>query len=185
MALQNSKNTDEEFWSHLAAQAQKGDKRAYNRLLQGLTPFIRNYLSPRLANADWVDDVTQNVLISVHKALKTYDPDRPFIPWLMSIIHFRRMDFLRKYYRRQRHNHTSLDHPEFIHSHVTDPAHAGEYKDIEAALETIPKKQRMIFRLIKIEGYKAREVAEQTGMSVSAVKVWAHRTMKKIRKKLK
>ncbi len=183
MARPSTHEDDE--WRDLAVLAQGGDKVAYNKLLRAISPYIHNRIAPTLANIDWADDVTQEVLISVHKSLHTYSPDRPFRPWLSAIIGFRRTDFLRKHYSKRENAKTSLDNPDFLTSHVTKPSHAGEYKDIEQALSGLPQQQSDVFTKIKLEGYTAKEVANEMGMSVSAVKVSAHRTMKKLQNILK
>ncbi|MEZ5813401.1 MAG: RNA polymerase sigma factor [Alphaproteobacteria bacterium] len=178
----NTEKPQVDLWNEYAAQAQSGDKSAYNKLLREIAPFIRNYILKSLANPDWADDITQEVLISVHKSLSTYSPDRPFRPWLMAIVNFRRTDYLRKHYSARQNKQTTLEDFDFQKTHVTDSAHAGEYKDIEAALSTLPEKQRRVFEMIKIQGYTASEVANEMGMSVSAVKVSAHRSMNKLKK---
>ncbi len=177
-------NDREEMWQEWASKAQDGDKAAYNLLLRDIVPYIRNFIGPRLANPDWVDDITQEVLISVHKSLKTYSPDRPFKPWLSTIISFRRTDFLRKHYSARHDKQTTTDDMSFIREHVTDSPFAGELKDVEKALEEFPEKQRKLFMLMKIEGYTAKEAAKQMDMSVSAVKVSVHRTTKKLKEML-
>lgn len=179
----NKNPTDE--WSLLAQAAQKGDEKSYHKLLSEIAPYIRNILIPSLSNADAADDVTQEVLISVHKSLSSYGPDRPFKPWLSSIINFRRTDYLRKYYSKKDDQKTSLDNPDYISQNVTDSTYTGELKDIETALEAVPEDHRKIFKMIKIEGYTAKEVANEMGMNESAVKVSAHRTMKKLQGMLK
>lgn len=181
---QNIPKTQNQQWREWAALAQKGDKRAYASLLKDILPFIRNVIIGGLANPDWAEDIAQEVLLSVHKALKTYSPERPFRPWLMSIISYRKADFLRKHYARNRDKQTNLDDPEFTNAHVTEPANAGEYIDIESALNELTAKQRKIFEMIKIKGYTAQEVADELDMSVSAVKVSAHRTQKKLKEEL-
>jgi RNA polymerase sigma-70 factor (ECF subfamily) len=168
-------------WSLLAKAAQGGDKRAYRQLLSEIAPYIRNILIPSLANPDAADDIAQEVLLSVHKSLNTYSADRNFKPWLSAIINFRRTDYLRKYYSKRDDQKTSLDHPEYISQNVTNSGHAGELKDIEGALAELPEKQRTIFQLMKIEGYTAEEVANKMDMNVSAVKVSAHRTTKRLK----
>jgi len=134
-----------------------------------------------VVNPDWADDITQEVLISVHKSLKTFSGDRSFTPWLMAIINFRKTDFLRKHYSNRGDKQATMNDAEFLSSHVTNPTHAGEYKDIEAALETLPTKQRKVFEMMRIQGYTAQEVANEMNMSVSAVKVSAHRTAGKLK----
>lgn len=174
----------DESWNGWAAAAQQGDKRAYAALLQDITPFIRGVTAGGLANADWVDDIAQEGLISVHKSLHTYSPDRPFRPWLAAIAGFRKADFLRRHYGSRGDKRTSLDDPDFMASQVTNPAHAGELKDIEEALASLPEKQRKVFELMKIKGYSAREVANEMGMTVTAVKVSAHRAAARLKEAL-
>lgn len=172
-----------DLWSALAVRAQGGDKRAYTTLLRDITPLIRKVLAPSLANPDWVDEVAQIILMSVHKALHTYDPKRPFRPWLMAIIKFRRTDFLRSHYRKAN-RESSLDALEGDHYDilsVTSMGDAGESKDIEAALSKLSKKQKATLLMMKVQGYSAREVADAMGMSVSAVKVAVHRAVRALK----
>lgn len=181
----NSISFQNEQWSRLATQAQSGDRRAFEALLRDLAPFIRRTLTGTLSDRDAIEDIVQDVLISVHKSLGTYSTDRPFKPWLKAIIQFRRTDHLRKYYKERKNMQVSFDHHEFLAADVTGLPVTGELKDIEAALDNIPEKQRKIFTMLKIEGYSASEVANEMGMSVSAVKVSAHRTMNRLKDILK
>ncbi len=177
-------NNQDDEWRALALSAQGGDQRAYATLLNALVPFIKGRISGGLANPDWVDDITQDVLISVHKSLDSYSSDRAFKPWLNAIIQFRRTDFLRKHYKGKKVKESTAEKTEIFSEDVTFSAHAGELKDIEGAIGSLPGKQQKIFRLMKIEGYSAKEVAAEMGMSVSAVKVSAHRTTTKLKKML-
>jgi len=173
-------------WQDLVIQAQSNDKKSYHRLLTELAPYIRNVLLKNLNGTEAAEDVTQEVLISVHKSLQTYNSERPFMPWLHAIINFRRTDYLRKYYSdRSDKTATIDDNPEYLSDHVTNPTHQGELKDIDVALKQLPETQQRIFRMIKIEGYTAKEVANELNMKETAVKVSAHRTMKKLQDQLK
>lgn len=176
--------TGEDLWRDLAVKAQSGDQRAYSALLKDIVPYIRAVASGSLANVDWVDDLVQDVLVSVHKSLSTYSEDRPFKPWLSAIIQFRKTDILRKYYKNRGNKTVDVESLEFLGQHVTNPAFAGELKDVEAALSELPENQRKVFEMIKIHGYSAQEVADEMGMSVSAVKVSAHRTQNKLKDRL-
>ena len=173
-------------WQEWAIAAQKGDKRAYSQLLGELAPYIKNVIINSLSNQDAAEDIAQEVLISIHKSLSTYQPDRPFKPWLMAIINFRRTDFLRKHYAQRQDVTTTIDdNPEYMETNVTKPNNAGELKDIEGALDELPEQQRRIFKMIKIQGFTAKEVANEMDMNESAVKVSAHRAMKKLQRLLK
>ena len=86
---------------NLMMEAQQGNQKAYAQLLRDITPLIQNFLKGKLSNADDVHDVTQEVLISVHKASKTYDPSRPFKTWLFAITRYRLNDHLRSVYAKR------------------------------------------------------------------------------------
>lgn len=174
-------SVDGNGWNEWAAAAQRGDRDAYRRLLADIVPYIRAVIMPGLANPDWADDIVQEVLISVHKSLKTYDPGLSFKPWLTAIIKFRRADFLRRHYSRRIDRQVPLEDPAFQRTHVTGDEVAGEWKDVEGALDRLPQQQRKVLEMVKIEGLTAQETADRTGMSVSAVKVSVHRSMKKLK----
>jgi len=170
-------------WQELAVKAQAGDSEAYRELLTGLVPLLRRILVKGLARPSDADDIVQEVLLSVHKALNTYSPERPFMPWLMAIVNFRRADYLRQHYAMRKNVTVPVESIELADD-VTDTAHAAEYRDVENALGTLPLKQREVFEMMKLKGFTAQEVSNQTGMSVSAVKVSVHRTMAKLKEKL-
>jgi RNA polymerase sigma-70 factor (ECF subfamily) len=172
-----------QHWDDLAAAAQLGDKRAYQTLIKELIPFGRAVLSGRLANHDWVDDVIQDMLISVHKALPTYEVGRSFKAWVTTILHYRKTDFLRKHYASKSQETQSFDEilENKLPAHVTNMDALGEYRDVEKALASFPVKQRDVFVLSKVQGYTAQEVASIKNMSVSAVKVSVHRTIKRLK----
>ncbi len=174
--------SQEQEWRDLAIRAQAGDAAAYRELLTALVPFLRRVLARGLARPDDADDIVQEILVSVHKALSTYSPARPFTPWLMAIVNFRRTDYLRQHYSARKNVTVPVESVE-IADHVTNTAHAAEYRDVEDALSSLPDRQREVFELMKLEGYSAKEVSTKTGMSVAAVKVSVHRTMEKLKEK--
>ena len=65
--------------------AQDGDERAYTRLLNDIAPRLRRLVRSRrpFLQASDIEDLVQEVLLSLHSVRKTYDPERPFMPWLM------------------------------------------------------------------------------------------------------
>jgi RNA polymerase sigma-70 factor (ECF subfamily) len=175
--------SQEDQWRDLAVKAQAGDSAAYRELLTELVPFLRRVLLKSLARPSDADDIVQEILLSVHKALNTYSPERPFLPWLMAILNYRRADYLRHHYATRSNVTIPVENID-VPDHVTDTSHNAEYRDVEKALDTIPDRQREVFELMKLKGYSAKEISDKTGMSVSAVKVSVHRTMAKLKEKL-
>ena len=82
------------------AAAQDGDRRAYERLLREIVPFVRSIARRRHSSADRVEEVVQDVLLTVHRVRHTYDPNRPFSHWVAMIAQRRSIDALRRRTRR-------------------------------------------------------------------------------------
>jgi RNA polymerase sigma-70 factor (ECF subfamily) len=155
----------------------EGDEVAYTRFLQQVTPLLRRMVTRRLIAAD-VEDVVQEILISIHKARHTYDGQRPIVPWLLSIVRYRISDYLRKHYAQRRHQTVSLQEwKELIQDVTEDGIHR---ESIEALMRCVPEKHRQILTMMHVEGFTAREVGHKMGMNESAIKVAAHRAIKKI-----
>ncbi|MEI7457104.1 MAG: sigma-70 family RNA polymerase sigma factor [Nitrosomonadales bacterium] len=160
-----------------------GDQRAYASLLQETACLLRPFLARRLSFANEVDDLTQEILISIHKARHTYDGLRPYKPWAYAIAKFRLHDFLRAYYADQlRHAEDFDELEEILPEHVTETAFG--YESIHNEVQKLPEKQAAILQMMHRDGYTAKEVAEKIGMNESAVKVAAHRAYKVLRKLL-
>lgn len=164
-------------------QSLNEDAQAYAALLKATAQLLRPFLSRRLYSGNEVDDVLQEILISVHKARHTYDGERPYKPWVYAIAKFRLQDHLRAHYAD--HLHDAEDISELEEVLPDDVTETGfNYEAISGEVEKLPEKQATILRLMHQEGYTAREVAEKMGMNESAVKVSAHRAYKILREKL-
>ena len=87
------------------ARAQQGDSNAYVTLLRAITPRVRQLVRAKrgfLGESD-VEDVVQEVLLSIHAVRATYDPGRPLMPWLWAIVRHRLADAGRRHVRHGAH----------------------------------------------------------------------------------
>jgi RNA polymerase sigma-70 factor (ECF subfamily) len=165
----------------LMQKALKGDGRAYAEFLQATQRLLRPFIARRLNTSFEVDELMQEILISIHKARATYDGLRPCKPWLYAIAKFRLQDFLRSHYADQLREAIDFDEQEEIWAeNVTESSF--DYESIQAEVQKLPDKQANILQLMHRDGYTAKEVAEKMDMNESAVKVAAHRAYKVLRK---
>lgn len=169
--------------------AQAGDTQAYIDLLRTITSRLRQIIRNQrsfLQPAD-IEDLVQDVLLSVHAVRATYDPDRPFMPWLLAIAHNRLADSARRYARRGAHEVQTAEAPVTFAAEETNIEHEG-YGDPEAlreAIEQLPHGQREAIRMLKLGEMSLKEAAAASGSSVGALKVSVHRAMQALRKRLK
>ena len=163
----------------LMKRAQGGDKKSYNMLLRQISPVLAGFIFNRVGARSENDDILQEVLIAIHKSSHTYNSDRSFAAWMFAIANFKVKDFLRSHYRKKSLIEVDFEKvQDFISDDVTNEYTSNEL--LGELLDNLPEKNRKILHLMKIEGYTAKEVAKIMGMSVSAVKVSAHRSYKKL-----
>lgn len=171
----------EAHWGSLMEAAQDGDSGAYEKLLQEILPGLRALVSARLREASGVEDVVQNVLFSIHRARHTYQPGRPFGPWMRTIARNAVTDAHRARAVRLRREASLDDVPEPpddrepIVSDTPLPAH------LRSALDALPPNQREAVELIHIHELSVAEAAERVGIKPGALKVRAHRGYKALR----
>ena len=80
------------------AAAHRGDKRLYERLLRETAIAIDRYIRRRFGALSFVDDCVQECLLAIHNARHTYNPERPFRPWLFALVRNKTIDLLRRSY---------------------------------------------------------------------------------------
>ena len=165
---------DEASLAHLMRASQKGDQSSYRVLLSEVQLWLERYFRRRVAPAQ-LDDLVQEILMAVHNKRGTWDPSRPFLPWLAAIARYRWVDYLRKVYRKAEDELGDWDAAE-----DSDEEAVMARLSLERLFVHLPDKQSEVIELVKIEGLSIAEAARKTGQSESLVKVNIHRGLKKL-----
>lgn len=168
--------------SALMHAAQAGQTRAYDQLLRAILPELRGFTRRRLSDAAEAEDAVQDTLLAIHALRHTFDPGRPFRPWLLAIARRRVIDRLRRSAPRRRHE-VVLDET------VADAAAAGGpdaerlamQAELRRAVAALPAAQRQALTMAKLEDTPLADIAAATGRSVAALKVATHRGIASLR----
>ncbi len=172
----------------LMRSAQNGNADAYMRLLREITPMVRGAVRRKrgFLQPQDVDDLVQNVLLALHSVRGTYDPSRPFLPWLMAIARNQIADGARRYARRSA-NETIVEQvPETFSGDGTN-SHDEVYGDPEAlrgAIAALTPGQRAAIEMLKMNEMSLKEASAASGMSITALKVAVHRAVLALRRTL-
>ena len=178
-------HNQDRIWSGWMAAAQDGDKAAYARLLADVTPFVRVLVRRRCADPNRAEDVVQEVLLTLHRVRHTYDPARPFTPWLAAIAGRRSIDALRRRFRLAAHEaHDPYAYETFVDVAANKELEAGDAAQVLAGLiATLPPGQREALELVKLKELSLLEASQISGQSVAALKVGVHRAIRALRLK--
>ena len=175
----------EDRWGPAMAAAQKGDEVAYRELLEELLPFVRRQVRSRITVRDDAEDVVQNALIAVHRGRHTYQPQRPFGPWVRTVVRNCMIDWFRERGRRAS-RELAVDEPELFSEGVRDeePGARELAPWLSKALQELPDKQRQAVELVQLRGLSIAEAAVEVGVTPGALKVRAHRGYRALRARL-
>jgi RNA polymerase sigma-70 factor, ECF subfamily len=173
-------------WSALMARAQDGDRDAYRSLLKQVEPYVRSIAARCFNRPIDVEDVVQDVLLTVHTIRNTYDPKRPFGPWLVAIANRRIIDRLRRHTRQKsREIELAAEHETFPDATANlDNATSAELALI-GAIDRLPPDQREAIKMLKLKEMSLKEASQASGRSIAALKVATHRAIKNLRHLLK
>jgi RNA polymerase sigma-70 factor (ECF subfamily) len=165
--------SDDATLSRLMAAAQAGDAVAYRQLLGLIVPLLQRWFRRKVAPAD-LDDLVQDAVLAVHQRRASWDPARPFLPWLAAIARYRWVDRLRR--ARVRATDELVDDVPVESGESALAARLG----CERLLALLPAGQAAAIRAVKIDGLSVAEAAARLGQSESLLKVNVHRGLKRL-----
>jgi RNA polymerase sigma factor (sigma-70 family) len=170
------------------AAAQAGDGAAYQALLRDCIPVIKSVARRRGVAADRVDDVVQDVLLTIHRARQTYDPSRSFTAWLCVIADRRAIDVIR---RIRRQDLREVHAPQAFEGHAdqtADPAQglvrADTTSTVTRVIAGLPARQREAVQHLVLDGRSLADAATLTRRTTGSLKVNLHRALKALRDRI-
>jgi RNA polymerase sigma-70 factor (ECF subfamily) len=188
---QATKKDETDIDHALMARVAKGDQRAFRQLVERHQNAVVGTVTKMLGNASDSEDIAQMVFIRIWKHAGNYKPDNKFTTYLYTIVRnlvyneSRRRSRKRTISTDQREDEQHLHYPD-------DPAYQPDATlldnelraAIDAAIESLPKTQRLAVILRRYENLPYEEIAEVLDTSVSSVKSLLFRARTTLRETL-
>jgi RNA polymerase sigma-70 factor (ECF subfamily) len=185
-SVQKSRINKEEKLKGMFLKAMSGDELSYAQFLSETSDLLKMFLSKMLSRSQSgidVQDVVQEVLISIHNKRDLYDQEKDILPWLYAIARYRMIDFMRSLKRQP--NFSLIDEI------LEDPFNLEEELSLllgessgEDLLKSLSPHQKKLVWLAKVDEKPLQEIADENDLSLSSVKVTIHRSLKALRKKI-
>ena len=160
-------------------QALQGDRSAFSQLVQAYERPVFNLTYRMLGDFAEAEDAAQETFLRAYTKLATYQPERKFVNWLLSIASHHCIDRLR---RRTRTPQLSIDGPlppQWVVSSAPRPEQVvgvkQERERVRQALETLPADYRAAVVLRYWYGLSYQEIAMTMDTTESAIKSRLHR----------
>jgi RNA polymerase sigma-70 factor (ECF subfamily) len=145
-----------------------GDSSAFQILVKRHKEKVRNIVYVTMNNSALVDDIAQEVFITVYKNLKYFRFESQFTTWLYRITVNRCKDYLRKMNVRK--IFSPLEEGTEVTEYTTPAENNDVSKIVMDAISKLPAKLRMPLVLKDIEGFSYQEIAETLKCEMGTVK---------------
>lgn len=159
-----------------------GGQQAFQELFElyyaRLVHFSREYVAHREA----AEEVVSDVFLRIWAHRKTQAPVSFPETYLYTAVRNQSLNYLRQFSTMR-----VVHLPDLEQTGICDtatPAAATEWKELlfrlDQAVDALPPERRRIFKLMKEEGFKAREVADILGISVRTVETHLYKAVKQL-----
>lgn len=141
---------------------------------------LRGFILALQPDFSRVDDIFQEVFLTVTRKAASYDPERSFLPWACGIARYKVLEDARQ--RPQRPQPLSDEALDALCA--SEPAPVGEDDRLKAALQCLERlapHARQAFEMRYTRGHKPPEIARHLNWSLNSVYVILSRTRAELR----
>ena len=162
----------------LVAQAQRGDREAFRRLVEMYAPVVGRTTRALLADRGEAEDAEQEAWVDVWRGLPRFEMGRPFRPWLLAMVSNR----CHMKVRRRTLDTVPYDSEVVEHAPVEQEGPGPELDgELHEALARLDEEQRRVLALRFYADLQLDEIAEVLGVPLGTVKSRLHRGLGMLR----
>ncbi|MCX7961186.1 MAG: RNA polymerase sigma factor RpoE [Burkholderiales bacterium] len=187
--------SDKDIDRELVARAQRGDKRAFELLVEKYQRKLARLLSRLIRDPVEVEDVTQEAFIKAYRALPSFRGDSAFYTWLYRIGVNTAKNYLMAMGRRaptstetETEEAEGYDEGEQLRD-INTPESVALSREIaatvNAAIEALPEELRTAIQLRELEGMSYEEIARAMDCPIGTVRSRIFRAREAIAEKLR
>ena len=186
----NSADIDD---SRLITDLKNGNERAYRQLVDKYQAKLRNVAYGITLDAEESADIIQDVFLKAYMGIDKFKGESSLYTWLRRITINESLNWVRKWKRRFRWQHQSLDREDGssldIESDEAGPESTLRNKQVAGilreGLDKLPEKARAVIVLKEVEGLSYEEIGDLMGISKGTVSSRIFYAREKLREYLK
>lgn len=155
----------------LAERAAAGDIGAFEDLVNRHRMAVYRLARSITGNHHDADDTAQETFLRVYRSLGTYDPNRPFKPWLKRIAYNTSLNTVRASKSRSR-GLVDGNIPEAAQPSPNQPEKMEakeEVAKVDGAVQALPSELRATLLLRAVEGMSYKDISATMGVKIGTV----------------
>ncbi|MCG2613422.1 RNA polymerase sigma-70 factor [Terrimonas sp. NA20] len=173
---------DDLYLKSLQQQIEGGSQQAFSGLFRLLYPRLLSFALQYVHVKEIAEEITNDVFIKLWNRKEHLDEVNNISTYLFVSVKNLSLNYLKRY----SHLHVAVEDNEGDASliNLDDPEQQLEWKEMSfqltQAIDSLPDQCRTVFKLIKEDGFRYKEVAEILGISPRTVETQLFRAMKKL-----
>jgi len=149
---------------------QSGDQLAFEALYHIYSKEIYRKISKMVKDVTLAEELTQDVFVKIWNKREVITTEKPFRYYLLTLATNLVNDFYRKVARERRLQDEIIAASTELYNPTEDQIYYKESKELmDAAIESLPTQQKLVFKLCKIDGKSYEEVSNLLGISTSTI----------------
>lgn len=165
----------------LVARARGGDSAAFESLYRAHVDRVYGLCLRMTTNVSEAEDCTQEAFIQAWSKLDKFRGDSAFGTWIHRVAVNTVLGRMRKSRREQDRIRLVGEVAEVLPQSLSD---GGELRDLESAMNELPRGARHVFVLNAVYGYSHDETGEMLGIAAGTSKAQLHRARRLLAQQL-
>ncbi|MFT5682721.1 MAG: RNA polymerase sigma factor (sigma-70 family) [Myxococcota bacterium] len=165
----------------IVAIAQQRDRVAFASLYREIVPKIRAFLRRGGAGSDLVEELTQEIMLTIWRRANTFNPERGSAhSWVFTIARNRRIDHRRRQKWPQIDPEDPVLVPDTTPSLETRITQQQRARSLREALRRLPADQARVLNDVYLLGRPQKAVAEAYNVPLGTVKSRIRRALRRL-----
>lgn len=177
------KNTSAYFSELIVRVGSHKERSAFKELYQEFYPRIKSYLRSLKVTPEAIEDLAQDVMMSVWRKAEQYNPDKAApVTWIFTIARNR---FIDTHIRKKKYNFTEQD-ASFFMNDIDDPSEnlhrKTNYNIIADALKKLSPEHAELIKMVYFQELTHNSVSEVINLPLGTVKSRIRTALSHLRK---
>lgn len=160
-----------ELTGETIARLAQGDSHVFQQVYRMFYPKVFGYSLRFMRDRIWAEEIAQEVFIKLWETRERLDPERSFGAYLFRITRNHALNYLKRMTNEGNLKMHYEQHVLVVNNPTENHMHEIDYEKVaKKAVELLPPKRKMIFKMSRLEGVTHDQIALQLSISKNTIK---------------